>query len=383
MTSLKKIYYLEGFRGLAAFIVVIAHYMQFYYYNPLFRNPDTSFEFLLSKTPINLFYNGNFAVFSFFVLSGYVLSIKFFREKNFEIIQASAAKRYIRLAIPVLFSVIFAYILLITNSYDLFTKYTGDVRYEEMSHNFFEMIKITLYDIFFNYSNAYNGVLWTMTYELFGSFIVFSFMALFGLNRKRYLAYAIIIILFWDSYFLAFILGMLLSDINHSPVNHKIIPKKKPIITFFMFILGIYFASYPYGSTNNSIYDVLKFSFLDVEFRAFYHILGAFFMIIAILNSEILQSFFSRKILLYLGRISFSLYLVHFPIITSLSFYIFDIVREQYSYHVSFIITFIISITITFVLSHYVSKFVDEKAIIISNRFYHRFVKTKEEQKVK
>lgn len=383
MTSLKKVYYLEGFRGLAAFIVVVAHYMQFYYSNPLFKNPDTTLEVMLSKTPINLFYNGNFAVFSFFVLSGYVLSIKFFKNKDYEIIQASASKRYIRLAIPVLFSVIFSYVLLITDAYELFSEYTGDLRYESMSQNFIEMIKITLYDIFFKYSNSYNGVLWTMTYEFFGSFIVFSFLALFGLNQKRYLAYAVIIFLFWDSYFLAFILGMLLSDLYNSSENVRVLSKRNSFFTSLMFIFGIYLGSYPYGSTSGSIYDFLNFSFMDVEYRAFYHILGAFFMIIAILNSKILQKLFSMRLFIYLGKVSFSLYLVHFPILTSLSFFIFDMVKNHYSYHVSFCITFIISLLITFALSHFVAKYIDEKAVKISNQFYYRFMNKEHKRVVK
>ncbi|WP_159461968.1 acyltransferase family protein [Salirhabdus sp. Marseille-P4669] len=377
---MKKIYYLEGFRGLAAFIVVIAHYMQFYFYDPLFKNPNTSLEIIISKTPLNLFYNGNFAVFSFFVLSGYVLSIKFFRDRKLETIQASASKRYIRLAIPVLSSVIIAYVLLVTNSYELFSQYTGDMRYDDMSHNLFVMIKTALFDIFFDYSNAYIGVLWTMTYELFGSFLIFSFLSLFGINPKRYIAYMFLIVLFWDSYFLAFILGMLLSDLYNSDLEIK--TKTKPIATLLIFIIGLLLGSYPYGNTTGTIYNFLNFSFLNVEYRAFFHILGAFFIIIAILNSKILQKVFSKRIFIYLGKVSFPLYLVHFPILHSLSFFIFDLVRRHYSYHISFTMAFIVSIIVTFIIAHLFSVYIDEKAVKVSNYFYKHFFRSRKETKM-
>ena len=52
--------HLEGLRGLAAFFVVIAHYLQFYYLDAFFKNPNTLLEITLSKTPLNLMYNWEF-----------------------------------------------------------------------------------------------------------------------------------------------------------------------------------------------------------------------------------------------------------------------------------------------------------------------------------
>lgn len=46
-----------------------------------------------------------------FVLSGFVLTFKFFKTGDSDIIKASAAKKYVRLVIPVLFSMLLFYLL--------------------------------------------------------------------------------------------------------------------------------------------------------------------------------------------------------------------------------------------------------------------------------
>jgi hypothetical protein len=66
----------------------------------------------LHNTPLHLVLNGAFAVTILFVLSGIVLSAKFFRTKSEPVVAASAAKRYVRLALPALGSVLIACLLL-------------------------------------------------------------------------------------------------------------------------------------------------------------------------------------------------------------------------------------------------------------------------------
>jgi peptidoglycan/LPS O-acetylase OafA/YrhL len=73
-TSEKKLFYLDGIRGLAACIVVISHYIQVFYPAALNGRPQqahSKWDIWYGHSPINLFYNGQFAVCLFFVLSGY------------------------------------------------------------------------------------------------------------------------------------------------------------------------------------------------------------------------------------------------------------------------------------------------------------------------
>lgn len=115
---MKKIRYLDGLRGLAAFQVVFHHFI-LAFYPALFLgaadNPNhmaAGWEAFGSGSFLNLFWDGNFAVCIFFVLSGFVLSHKFFVRKESKIVTESAVKRYFRLAIPVAFSVLVAFLVM-------------------------------------------------------------------------------------------------------------------------------------------------------------------------------------------------------------------------------------------------------------------------------
>ena len=117
-----KLGYLEGIRGIAALIVVIWHYV-LYFYPPLANTGDMSFKeffnyntheqilMLAAETPLCLFFHGQASVRLFFVLSAFVLTYKFFRTKNYEYLSAGAIKRYFRLLGPVVFSLFITYIL--------------------------------------------------------------------------------------------------------------------------------------------------------------------------------------------------------------------------------------------------------------------------------
>ena len=97
----KKEISLEGLRGLASLIVFFAHFLAAFKPVAIFGSDQTSNLGFFYKTPLGLITAGNFAVCLFFIMSGYVLSIKHFtkKTKNTEI-QGDALKRYIRLGLP-------------------------------------------------------------------------------------------------------------------------------------------------------------------------------------------------------------------------------------------------------------------------------------------
>ncbi len=66
------------------------------------------------------------------------------------------------------------------------------------------------------------------------------------------------------------------------------------------------------------VWEAPGFSFFE-----FYHVIGSLLILTALLNSSRMQTLFNRKPFAYLGKISFSLYLVHFTFICTLGSYIF------------------------------------------------------------
>lgn len=373
-----KIAYFDGLRGLAALIVVIAHFIQLFY--PALFSLDAQLvhnmvELEISKTPFNILYNGNLSVCIFFVLSGFVLSYRFFETKQSKVIISSAIRRYFRLALPVSVSVLFVYILLLFDSFYLknileytFTQLNTD--YSKFSTNFFVMSKIALFDTLFNWDSSYNPVLWTITYELFGSFLVFSFLALFGDIQRRYVVYILLIVLFSRTYFLGFIFGILLSDVFVH--QRSVFQNLHVLVKYVLLFVGLFLGSYPYINTSNTIYSFLYIPALEADNLIVYHIVGAFLIMITVLCSSTLQSILSSSFFLFLGRISFSLYLIHFTLLCSLSSFLFWKLHAVIGYNSSALLTFLVSIPVMFVFSHYLYKYVDVKAINWSKELFEK-----------
>lgn len=220
---------------------------------------------------------------------------------------------------------------------------------------------------FFLYKDFYNPVLWTMTYELFGSFMIFYFLFFLGDKPWRYIVYPVVFVAFWNSYYLAFFIGLLLSDLHNSGSNHLSMIKNKYVI-FLIASVGLFLGSFPLIKNQGIIYDWMVFPITNVPLYVFYHIIGAALFLLALLTSSRLQAFFSRNVFSYLGKISFSLYLIHFTILNSFSVWIFKKLSFYFSYHLSFFFTISVSMPIIFVLSHLMSRYVDEKTVLFLSK---------------
>jgi len=387
-TSEKKLFYLDGIRGLAAFAVVISHYIQVFYPAALNGRPQQAhFEWdtWYGYSPINLFYNGQFAVCLFFVLSGYVLSVKMFGKEldseNFQkSLHSSAIRRYIRLAVPAAVSVLLVYLAIITKAFHLQeiwgTTWTDMKKnYYELDTNIYTVIKAAIFDPFFRFkAHPYNPVLWTMSYELLGSFLIFGFLALFGRVRRRWIVYLVLSISLIQTYFVAFLWGMLLADL----LKHKWVQSK--IMKVFVLLMGIYFGSAPYTSLIGTMYEPIEvwtnnineWMQFDIDPRLLARNVGSAMILFALLRSKVLQHVFGWKPFVYLGKISFSLYLIHFTFLNTFSAFLFSKVIHYFSYNLAYSITFLVSMVPLFILSHYYMKYIDQGALKLARKVEKR-----------
>jgi len=376
---MKKIEYLEGLRGTAALVVFFTHFLQLFYpamiYDDISLSPS-SIENMLSKSIFNVFYNGSLAVSIFFVLSGYVLSIKFLKNNDYEVLYSSAARRYFRLGIPSAFSILIGFILLKGNMF-----YYGEIvdqtngyfnNHYSSDSSIFEMIKqfLGMYFISFSKESSLNPVLWTMKYELLGSFFIFALMAIFSVFGKRLYvitSYVLIILVLFSlnyGYFGAFVLGLLISEIENS--KYKGIFRESKW-SYLILLTGIYFGSYPYLNIDGSIYGIL--SYLPFN-SVFYHVVGAFLIIVSFQKLKTLQEIFSKQVFVFLGKISFSLYLLHYMLLFSFSSWLFNELSKNYSYNTSSLITFLLSTILLFIVSTLMFKYIDVQSVKISSKIY-------------
>ena len=382
---MRKIQYLDGLRGLAAFVVVFHHFI-LAFLPAMFFEGSTAFhlapgkEVFISGTPFNLFYGGNFAVCIFFVLSGYVLSHKFFLKKDPEIIIESAVKRYIRLVIPVAVSVFLAYALIELGLF--YNVKAADVSgsswlgsFWQFAPSFVGAMDQTFLGAFFTNFFHYNVTLWTISYEFAGSFLVFAFLAFFGTMRNRYLAYIFAIIFFFQTYYLAFVLGMMLSDLEANKKMLSMKFDKSKIFRAGLLMLGLFFASFPAGrSVDGTIYASLVKDYFN-DSAVLYHILGAFLVMFVLLNSKRMQKFLSFKGFLFLGEISFSMYLLHFILMGSFGSFVFIKLAPHFSYVTTFLISFTLSVSLLFTIAYWMHIYIDKRAVDFSKMVYQRFFK--------
>jgi peptidoglycan/LPS O-acetylase OafA/YrhL len=390
-----RIKYIEGMRGLAALFVLFEHVVCAFY-PVLFPYPaaspipleDLAAQSILIKTfvftPLNIFFNGLFAVMIFLIISGYVISYNCFHSRDENYVTASFFKRYFRLTIPILISCIITYFLLKVGAF-----YNGQASLESQSSwfsqfyncdaNFFNMIKFVLYDEYINFSKedlyCYNSTLWMMSSMLQGSFLVYAFYALFARSssRLRIFIYITLIIIFSKSPILAVILGMILFDMDANNIFQNV----NKIILLIILLPGIYLGSVI--RLDFPFYTILDIDFMKEYFGSaaiachIYHIIGGFLLFFALSRLSFSIKVFSSKVAVYLGKISFSIYILHFIVISSLSSYIFVWLKNNTnaSNELSFIVTSVMTIVVTILLSHIFHHYIELKSINWSQSLYN------------
>lgn len=374
---------LDGLRGAASLAVVFSHFINAFF--PVATGVGllihSNYDFVFNTFPFTFLFGGHFAVCIFFVLSGFVLSIKYFRKPSASIPVDSSLRRYSRLMLPALGSVLFAYVLmklgLMYNNQA--SEITGSTSWFSSFWNFLPTIESALregaWGAFIDGlqpgMTTYNSSLWTMQIELAGSFMVFAFLAIFGSVKRRWLAYLMIMLITWGTYYLPFILGVMISDLT---VNRKniinIVPRSiYPLIILFALYLGGWPTVVERGSAYYFIQSSSLESYLNTSIVLVAHTLGAFLLVVSTIQYDVLGKILTLKPFKFLGRISFSLYLLHLPLIGSFSSILFINLIKYFSYEYSVLIDVAVSLVLFLVVSYAYTLYVDEKAIDLSHRF--------------
>jgi peptidoglycan/LPS O-acetylase OafA/YrhL len=301
--------YLDGLRGAAACIVLLAH---------------LSIALEVSLGPLRLVANGNFGVCIFFVLSGYVLSG--LAENSTLSLAAQTIRRYLRLAIPILLTSSVAWALLAMGAYH--NKAASEIvgswwmaAWYQFEPSFTDMVWQSLYGCFVGVQPIYNSNLWTMQPELVGSFYVFLINAI---SSNRILRAGLLLIwagLNLTGYFPLFAAGALLFEFEADlrSLYERILRNSasKGFAIFALTCVGFYLGGMPELKPGPALrwYGWLPQFASDNAMR--WHQIAALASMVAVLLSPMLQSIFGSALGRYLGRISFVMYLLQVPVICS------------------------------------------------------------------
>jgi peptidoglycan/LPS O-acetylase OafA/YrhL len=375
-----KLGHLEGLRGVMAFVIFICHLRNFFWVpeiEQLYFFLDNFFLGEVLSYLIKFLLLGDYCVWVFWMLSAYVIMIKLFKEHDVEQQHItwlqSISKRYFRLLIPSLFSILFAFILLKNNlmfnhilseqTTNLKTKQWLESLYN-FEPSFFLAMKDAFVDTFFNFnfSTSYNNVLWSIENEFLGSGFIFLIFIFIRKNKYRFIIYllGIIFIISLKKYWLlSFLYGYIFCDIDFSNDNNyiknRIIAIERSLLKFKknIFCLILIFI----------IFQNLIFKKLNINISS-QDLITSILLFYSVLKFDFLKNFFSKHIFLFLGKISFALYLIHIPILSSLSSFL--ILQNNSSLSKTIISS--TTIVVTIAASYVFTIFIDQKSVVISNK---------------
>ena len=350
--SLHSTAYLDGLRGFAALLVywhhqiLWAHSIERTAENLIFENGfgyNGYYRFAALPFVRNFFTGGHFAVSTFFVLSGYVLSIKSLKlVENDDMlalvdhIASSIFRRWLRLFMPVVGSV-----LIYVTFCHVFNVWVQPANWDR---SWFEEMVLFYYE-FKNFSYlykeggvpwlSYNPHLWSIPVEFKGSLVVFvSTLSLARCTTKARLwcEAGLIFYFMWiadGAYCAMFCVGMLLchlqqlASMDRLPAFIRRFEPYKSILSYHALVAAFYLGGVP--AENNDIKQLAKtrgwylLSFLKpqavFDYKWFYLFWAATLLVAGLPHIAWLKRLFETRMCQYLGRICYGLYLVHGPII--------------------------------------------------------------------
>jgi peptidoglycan/LPS O-acetylase OafA/YrhL len=344
--QLRSTAYLDGLKGIFAVIVFIRHYTI-----PWNKNIDLDYRsspnFTYFQLPIvRILYSGP-TIPVFFAISGYVLSRKPMEfihtssnEKLLNYMAAGIFKRGMRLFGPPICSSLVVVVLLQLGLYSFhYDSMTGQVPLTPARKaNFAMQLSDWIAFLFYRLTNiwtweyqntSYDGHLWSIPVQYRCSILLY--VILTGLSQVR-IGYRMLISLVFAIYTMwigrwevfVYIAGMILGehDLLRSSQQSDTYGSSRKLRRIFLltemvciigFTFALYLASFPRSpDTKMQFYSILYS--IETHYTK-WHSCGTILMLITLARSSFLQSIFTNSILLYLGDISFGIYLCHGPVL--------------------------------------------------------------------
>ena len=306
--------YLDSIRGLAAFTVINDHFVTAYDLPCL----DSFCKGILDYSPLHIWWDGSAAVSMFFVLSGLVLSLKYFRLghqadlNNFKLLPYITGRLF-RIWLPyvVILLISAGFYLYTVNSPLLITAMPPTEWIVNMWRNH-ALTPIAMLRESFLLSLPAMVVLlpqaWTLTIELVLSLLLPIGLLLEKQGSLWLVLFSVIAIFLLDvsPFLLHFALGLLIARYYTVMANYL---RPKPWLRRFILLIGLLF--YTAISTTAHVFDE---TFMWIVTG-----LGAGLIIIYTISSDRTQSFLEWPILRQLGKVSYSAYLIHMLILLCLT----------------------------------------------------------------
>ncbi|KAK8097088.1 hypothetical protein PG999_013032 [Apiospora kogelbergensis] len=425
--ELRPTAYLDGLRGFAALLVYWHHHELWAHHEStgVFEHGfayEGNYHFVALPFIRFFFAGGHFAVSTFFVISGYVLSTKplsLIHEREYtklgENLASALFRRWLRLYLPfivttfVYFSFWHALGLWISDTEQ------QDTWAAEVWNWYAELKNLSFV---FNSGGkpwfSYNFHLWSIPVEFRGSVVIYTaLMAFSRCSKNARLGCESALVFYFmyiaDAWYCAmFVAGMLLCDLDLLSKKKELPPilsrleSAKKFIFYHLLAISFYLGGVPEANRDiQSLRKMRGWYYLSIlkpqaffDYKWFYLFWAATLLVAATPRVPRLKSFFEGGFCQYLGRISYSLYLVHGPILWTLGDRIYTAVgwhQEAQLVHlqhwadkvrlpktgplgleVSFLLPQIILLPLTIWMAEIVTRLVDEPSVKVAQWMYSK-----------
>ena len=385
-----KISYLEGLRGFAALQVVLVHFISAYFSTD--RCGRFWYCWQQDLREIYLFFpvDGYMAVSLFFILSGFVLTKSFAKTREKPL--RNIFKRWVRLQIPTFFAVALAFFLLLLCG-DAFFKaaqlngtvgwvkdfFVVPATYVSFLKEAFWVSLISGYENisvfagfgghFFPGFQSVDVPLWSLNIEFWGSMLIIALAWL----RPKPLAHKIFLVFCFGIFFVhslvLFLIGHVLALIEYeeffqSPATRK----TRNIAGVILVVIGVILSTWREDLFPDDLFIEFDSLFYFMAQSTFHYIgmIAAIFIFMGIFVASWLRSLFALRPLQRLGRISFALYLLHFPILLTITAVLQIHLNQFFGYRAGAISSFALGLAITFIVATFFTKWIDEPAVRFS-----------------
>jgi peptidoglycan/LPS O-acetylase OafA/YrhL len=365
-----KVQYLEGLRGIAAMQVVLLHFVTGF-------RPDTAEH---AWPPLRVLFDGHTAVYVFFLISGAVLTPSFARDGTFG---TKLVKRIVRLGVPVAGAAAVATILqaLLPNEHLRTASLTGSAWLAMDSSGAATLShlarEIGLDSLLLGYREAtlfapwaeqrplmqqsLDAPFWSLHLELYGSLLVLCLVSLRAHSPRLHGAAVIGCALSFGTHpMFLFVLGHILPMTPPPPTPSR---KGRGSVGGLLLLLGFALCATKNWPTVESLRVFLAHSELAAapNLFQFQSQLGAIAFYLGVLCCPWVWPMLEAGPCRHLGRLSFSIYLLHFPIL-------FTVVCLAYNVWASVPMAFVLFLTLTLLAALVFERWVDRPAITLSRR---------------
>lgn len=346
--------YLDGLRGLISILVFVRHFSL-----PWQKHMDYGYGYenyygILRLPILRLMYAGPLVP-MFFIVSGFVLSIKTFKlaqiaahESLFLSLSKSTFRRAVRLFSPPIITTFFVMVLAQLGRFSFpYSDMPGRIPVYPVAESSFwiqfirwtnfvtdELVNPWRWDV---PRLEYGPHLWTIPISYKGSLVVFLLCLMLARVRPNVrlyilcgqLAYALMQGR-WD--IAPFLAGMVLSQLSlfrstntlpqsKNTNNHHSLGYVGDILDFLLLLMGLYIGSFPRHNRATDCVSGYQFLCAITPNYRYWHDIAAFNIIWALSRQRRLQVPLSSATAQYFGRISFSMYLIHEPMLHILGYF--------------------------------------------------------------